>query len=140
VVLLTPWTLSDVTSKRSVVTTLTGCWPASKTTLFTTSTKVRDVPEGASFAEFCRHMANCYREDLEDVVIMATSDGTRASAEFCVSGICRATDGGLPPARGQVYRLPAGTFFAVRNGRICRVSTDYNLADWLTQVRDGESR
>ena len=48
-------------------------------------------------------------------------------------GTYLATDAGLPPARGQTYRLPAGTFFAVRDGRIARVTT-YNLADWSAQV------
>ena len=44
------------------------------------------------------------------------------------------TDAGLPPARGQTYRLPAGTFFALRDGRRARVTTCYNLADWSAQV------
>jgi steroid delta-isomerase-like uncharacterized protein len=49
-------------------------------------------------------------------------------------GAYLATDQGMPPASGQTYRLPGGTFFAVGNGRITRVTTYYNLTDWLTQV------
>ena len=41
---------------------------------------------------------------------------------------------GLPAARGQTYTLPAGTFFELRHGRIARVTTCYNLADWSRQV------
>ena len=44
------------------------------------------------------------------------------------------TDPGLPPAKGQRYVLPAGAFFDIRDGRIARVSTFYNLADWVRQV------
>lgn len=101
---------------------------------------VHDVNQGgrrtgkAAFAEFCRHMERCYKERLEGIVIMATPDGSRAAAEFNVVGTYLATDQGLPPAKGQTYRLPAGTFFAVRDGLIARVTTYYNLTDWLTQV------
>ena len=45
-----------------------------------------------------------------------------------------ATDPGLPEARGQTYRLPGGSFFSLENGLITRVTTYYNLADWLKQV------
>jgi steroid delta-isomerase-like uncharacterized protein len=51
-----------------------------------------------------------------------------------VHGTYKNTDEGLPPAKGQTYVLPAGTFFAVTNGKIARVSTYYNLTDWLMQV------
>ena len=41
---------------------------------------------------------------------------------------------GLPPAHGQKYRLPAGAFFEVRNGKVARVTNYYNLQDWIAQV------
>lgn len=88
----------------------------------------------AAFAVFCAHMNRCYAENLTDMVIFATSDGTRAAAEFTVNGTYLATDTGLPEARGQAYCLPAGSFFDVQDGRISRVTTYYNLADWLRQV------
>lgn len=88
----------------------------------------------AAFADFCGHMGVSYREELRDLVIMASDDGTRASAEFTVHGTYLATDPGLPEARGQTYVLPAGSFFALRDGRIARVTTYYNLADWIAQV------
>src|SRR5690554_964093 len=78
------------------------------------------------FAEFNAHMTRCYRENLTDMVIMANADGTRAAAEFIVNGTYLETDEGLPPANGQTYRLPGGTFFAVENGLITRVTTYYN--------------
>jgi len=88
----------------------------------------------AAFAEFCAHMSRCYREELTDLVIMVSEDGTRAAAEFTVNGTYLATDEGLPEARGQTYRLPAGTFLAIRDGQIARVTTYYNLTDWTAQV------
>lgn len=88
----------------------------------------------AAFRAFCDHMATCYAERLEDMVIMASRDGRRAAAEFTVNGTYLATDAGLPPARGQTYRLPAGGFFSIRDGRISRIVTYYNLADWVAQV------
>jgi len=87
-----------------------------------------------AFADFNAHMTRCYRETLTDLVIMVSADGTRAAAEFTVNGTYLATDEGLPEASGQTYALPAGTFFDIRDGRIARVQTYYNLADWLAQV------
>ena len=49
-------------------------------------------------------------------------------------GTYLATDDGLPAATGQTYRLPAGAFFTLRDGRIGRVTMYYNLTDWLRQV------
>ena len=86
------------------------------------------------FAMFCRHMSRCYAEELRDMVILSHPDGTRAAAEYMVHGTYLATDGDLPVARGQNYVLPAGSFFTLRDGLICRVTTYYNLSDWLRQV------
>ena len=88
----------------------------------------------AAFRTFCGHMAACYRERLEDIVIFEALGGTRAAAEFTVTGTYLVTDPGLPAARGQAYRLPGGAFMDLRGGKITRVTTYYNLADWLRQV------
>ena len=88
----------------------------------------------ALFARFNAHMTECYRETLTDMVIFANEAGDRAAAEFVVNGTYLKTAEGLPPAKGQTYRLPAGAFFSLRDGRIARVTTYYNLADWTRQV------
>ena len=99
-----------------------------------------DVNQGArevgrdAFAAFMARMDRCYRERLVDIVILADATGTRAAAEFVVEGEYLATDEGLPPARGQAYRLPAGAFYTIRDGRIARVAMHYNLAKWIAQV------
>lgn len=88
----------------------------------------------AKFADFCAHMTRCYKEELTDMVIFEAEAGTRGAAEFIVNGTYLATDDGLPEAHGQTYRLPAGSFFSLDDGRITRVVTYYNLADWVAQV------
>ena len=88
----------------------------------------------ALFAEFNTHMTESYKETLTDMVIFANEAGDRAAAEFVVNGSYLKTDEGLPEAKGQTYRLPAGTFFTIRDGKIARVTTYYNLSDWMRQV------
>jgi len=98
------------------------------------------VNEGAirfgrdKFAEFCSHMGVSYRETLKDMVIFVNEDASRGAAEFVVHGEYLQTDPGLPEARGQRYILPAGAFFDLKDGKIARVTTFYNLADWIAQV------
>lgn len=87
-----------------------------------------------AFAAFCAHMQRCYRETLTEIVLFSAEGGTRGAAEFMVNGTYLETDAGLPEARGQTYRLPGGSFMSLRDGKICRVTTYYNLADWLRQV------
>jgi steroid delta-isomerase-like uncharacterized protein len=101
---------------------------------------VHDVNEGsrrdgrAAFREFLTHMNRCYRERLTQIVVMASPDGTRGAAEFVVEGEYLETDPGLPEANGQRYVLPAGAFFAVSLAGITRVTTYYNLKNWIAQV------
>lgn len=86
------------------------------------------------FRDFLRHMEDCYKERVIDPVILVSSDGSRASAEFMLEGQYLKTDGDLPPAKGQTYRLRVGAFFEISDGRIRRVSNHYNLEDWIRQV------
>ena len=101
---------------------------------------VHDINQGerqigkAAFAAFMTRMNRCYREQLSDIVVMASSDGRRAAAEFIVHGQYLADDEGLPPATGQRYLLPAGAFFEIRDGKVARVTNYYNLNDWIEQV------
>lgn len=86
------------------------------------------------FAAFCDHMTRCYDETLTDMTLFVNDAGTRAAAEFTVNGTYLATDGDLPEARGQTYRLPAGSFFDMKDGKITRVTTYYSLSGWIQQV------
>ncbi|MCY1705457.1 ketosteroid isomerase-related protein [Pannonibacter sp. SL95] len=88
----------------------------------------------ALFTEFNAHMTRCYKETLTDIVVFVSEDGTRGAAEFIVNGTYLVSDEGLPEAKGQTYRLPAGTFFDIRDGQIARITTYYNLEDWIAQV------
>lgn len=93
----------------------------------------REVGKDA-FAKFCARMSRCYKETLTDIIVLTEPTGTRAAAEFVVHGEYIAPDEGLPPARGQKYRLSAGAFFSIRDGKIARISNYYNLPDWIAQV------
>lgn len=87
-----------------------------------------------AFGEFLEHMNRCYAETVVDPVVMVSSDGKRAAAEFMLNGRYLVTDEGLPTAHGQSYRLRVGAFFEIESGQIARVSNHYNLADWIRQV------
>lgn len=105
---------------------------------------VHEVSQGTrevgrdAFAAFMTHMDHCYEERIEDLIVMVDRTGTRAAAEFIVHGRYLATDTGVPagtsPARGQTYVIPAGAFLTVRDGKVARVATHYNLGEWVRAV------
>ena len=107
---------------------------------FLTDDIIHDVNQGErrigkdKFRAFNARMDHNYKEELKDIVVLVSKDATRAAAEFNVHGIYKNTEEGLPEAKGQKYVLPAGTFFAIRDGKISRVTTYYNLTDWIAQV------
>jgi steroid delta-isomerase-like uncharacterized protein len=101
---------------------------------------IHDINQGKreigkeAFTQFMACMNFNYKEQLVDMVIMATPDGARAAAEFVVLGKYFKSDEGLPAAIGQEYRLPAGAFFEIRDNKVTRITNYYNLQDWITQV------
>lgn len=101
---------------------------------------IHDINQGErqigrdTFRAFMDRMNRNYKEQLVDMVIMTSDDGTRAAAEFVVLGEYLVTDEGLPEANGQTYRLPAGAFFDIRDGKVARITNYYNLQDWIAQV------
>ena len=80
-------------------------------------------------------MNRSYEEQIVEIEVLVNDNGSRAAAEFIVLGKYLKSDEGLPPASGQTYRLPAGAFFEIRDGKVARISNYYNLKDWLKQVR-----
>ena len=101
---------------------------------------IHDINQGKreigkdAFKQFMACMNHNYKEQLVDMVIMATEDGKRAAAEFVVLGEYLQSDEGLPAANGQKYRLPAGAFFDIRDNKVARITNYYNLNDWIAQV------
>ncbi len=89
----------------------------------------------AKFEAFLHHMNECYKEELRDLTIMVSADGKKASAEFMVHGTYLKTDGSLPPARNQKYVIRAGSFFDIKDNKISRVTTYYNLPLWIEMVK-----
>lgn len=101
---------------------------------------VHDINQGGAetgreaFRTFLERMDRCYREQVCDLVVFASEDGTRGSAEFYIEGQYLSTDDGLPPATGQLYRLRVGAFFDLQDGKVRRITNYYNLQEWLRQV------
>ncbi len=101
---------------------------------------IHDVNQGErrigkeKFRAFNARMSHNYQEELKDIVVLVSKDATRAAAEFNVHGVYKNSEEGLPPAKGQKYVLPGGAFFAIKDGKIARVTTYYNLTDWIAQV------
>lgn len=101
---------------------------------------IHDVNQGGreigkiAFGKFMDKMNRSYSEEIVDISINVNLDGSRAAVEFLVLGKYLKTDEGLPEASGQTYRLPAGAFFDIRDGKVARVTNYYNLNDWLKQV------
>ena len=101
---------------------------------------VHDINQGGrevgreAFHAFLMRMDAAYRERIEELAVLSDASGERAAAEFIVDGEYLAAEPGMPPARGQSYRLPAGAFFEITRGRIHRVTTYYNVRAWLAQV------
>ena len=101
---------------------------------------MHDINQGGAetgleaFRAFLERMDRCYREQVCDLVVFASEDGTRGAAEFYIEGQYLSTDDGLPPATGQRYRLRVGAFFDLKDGKVRRITNYYNLHEWLRQV------
>ncbi len=87
-----------------------------------------------AFKTFMDRMNAHYKENIADISITTNDAGDRAAVEFTVLGEYMSTDEGLPEAAGQTYRLPAGAFFVIRDGKVARITNYYNLEDWIAQV------
>ncbi len=95
----------------------------------------REVGRSA-YARFMQRWNTCYREHYFDIEIMLNADGTRAAAEYTTLGVYLSGAGeGAPDSGGQTYRLRAGTFFEVGEGRIQRLSHCHILRQWQDQTR-----
>lgn len=100
-----------------------------------------------AFRTYITRMQRCYSEQLRNLVVTTTPDGTHAAAEYVVHGEYKTDDASAgppstgssqgivsPPAKGQRYVLPGGAFFDVRGNRIARVTNYFNLQDWVRQL------
>jgi steroid delta-isomerase-like uncharacterized protein len=86
------------------------------------------------FTDFLEKMDECYEEHLTDMIFFTESSNQRVATEFTVNGIYKKADDDLPPAHNQSYVLPAAAFLALKEGKISRVTTYYNLTLWLELV------
>ncbi len=86
------------------------------------------------FTAFLQKMDECYDENLTDMVFFTEPSNNRIAVEFVVNGIYKKGDEDLPPAHNQSYILPAAAFLEVRNNKIIRITTYYNLPLWIELV------
>ena len=88
------------------------------------------------FTDFLQQMNEAYDEKLTDMVFFTEPSGSRVAVEFTVNGIYKKGDEGLPVARNQKYVLPAASFLEVKDGKISRITTYYNLPLWIRLVSE----
>jgi steroid delta-isomerase-like uncharacterized protein len=86
------------------------------------------------FTSFLQKMDDCYDENLTDMVFFTEPTNHRIAVEFTVNGIYKKGDDDLPPAHNQSYLLPAAAFLEVKNNKITRITTYYNLPLWIELV------
>lgn len=88
-----------------------------------------------AYEAFLNRQNECYQERIHDIVIMTNENNRNAAAEFYTTGTYKKTEPGQPPARGQVYTIRCGAFFEFNGDKFSRVTTYYNLQEWLDKVR-----
>jgi len=88
------------------------------------------------FTEFMQTMDESYDETLTDLVFLTEPTDTRVAVEFIVNGVYKKGEAGLPEAHNQTYRLPAAAFLEVKDEKISRVTTYYNLPLWIKLVSE----
>lgn len=79
-------------------------------------------------------MDDSYEENLTEMVFFSEPSGNRVAVEFVVNGIYKKGEEGLPEAKNQTYVLPAAAFLEVKEDKITRVTTYYNLPLWIDLV------
>lgn len=87
-----------------------------------------------AFSAFMADMDRCYSEELREIVIYSSSQPDKLAASFVVHGIYKQGDEGFPEAKGQTYVLPAAAFLEIKDGLISKVTTFYNLQQWIKLV------
>ena len=86
------------------------------------------------FTEFLQKMDESYEETLTEMIFFTEPSDSRVAVEFVVNGIYKKEEEGLPKANGQTYVLPAAAFLEVKEGKISRVTTYYNLPLWIELI------
>ena len=87
------------------------------------------------FKAFMKKMDESYEETLTNMKFYVSEDNDGSvAAEFTVNGLYNKAEEGLPEAEGQAYVLPAAAFLKVKDGKVTRVATHYNLELWIELV------
>ncbi len=77
-----------------------------------------------------------FKERLADAVILSSDDGSHGAVEYTWRGTYVATLEGFPAANGQRFSMKAGIFFDVDDGKITRITSYRDMAEWLRQIAE----
>jgi steroid delta-isomerase-like uncharacterized protein len=75
-----------------------------------------------------------FKEQLADAVVLSSEDGMHGAAELTWRGTYIATITGLPNAAGQRFSMRAALFFEVEGGKVTRLTSYRDRAEWLRQI------
>lgn len=77
-----------------------------------------------------------FNEKLYDIIIYPSHDGKHFAAQWMDHGTYYSNYPGLPiKARNQQYTIRGGQFFEIDAGKITRITTYFNEADFLKQLK-----
>ncbi len=97
----------------------------------------REVASGQeAFTEHLSAEKLHFLEVFSDTQLSAIDTGGVVNAGYVVSGQYLSTAPGLPPARGQHYRLEGVAQFEIRDGAIVRIGLSHDDAARASQIAD----
>lgn len=77
-----------------------------------------------------------FDETLDNIIILISNDGQFAAAHWIDHGKYYKDYPGMDvSAKNQTYVIPGGHFFEIKNGKLSRVTTYYNLVDFMKQIK-----
>lgn len=104
---------------------------------------IHDINQGGSeqgigkFKLFMQQSNNSFDEKLSHIIIMVSNDGNYATGQWIDHGTYYRDFPGMGlKAKNQKYILRGANIFEITNGKISRVTTYFNEAEFMTQVKN----
>ncbi len=105
------------------------------------SNVIHDINQGNTeqgiekFKTFMKQADASFDEKLDNIILTVSDDGKYAAAQWVDHGTYSKDYPGMDrSAKNQKFNVPGGHFFEIRNGKIYRVTTYYNAADFNNQI------
>lgn len=88
------------------------------------------------FKDFMKRTSSSFNEKFDNIVILVSDDGKHAAAEWVDHGTYFKDYLGMDVgAHNQKYALTGAHFFEIRDGKIARVTSYYNMTNFAAQIR-----